>query len=104
MRTRVIGPTNPGLRGDREDRMKRQPTDAPPEHAASRRSALLQTLASRSQRLAWEGYRQTTEQLSRIGLTMPQAMVLMMLADYEGHAKMSDLARLALASAGTLTG
>ena len=84
--------------------MKRQPTGGPSEQAASRRSALLQTLANRSQRLSWEGYRQVSEQLGHIDLTMPQAMVLMMLNDYEGRAKMSELARLTQASPGTLTG
>lgn len=83
------------------------PTDVEttPEHPpAGGREELLAILAARSQMLALEGYRQLMDSMSRIGLTTPQASVLMMISRFAGRAKMSDLARHIQASAANLTG
>jgi DNA-binding MarR family transcriptional regulator len=76
------------------------PASPPP----ARREELLATLATRSQMLSLEGYRQLMDSMAQIGLTAPQASVLMLISRVAGRAKMSDLARQIQASAGNLTG
>src|SRR4051812_36406248 len=79
-------------------------SDSTSDRIASRRDDLLETLAARAQRLAMENYRQMMESMAQIGLTTPQASVLMMIHGFDGRGKMSDLVRLTQASAGNLTG
>jgi len=52
----------------------------------------------------WQGNKQGAVIMERIGLTMPQAVVMWTLGAYGGRATMSDLAHLTYQSAATVTG
>src|SRR5438270_14016622 len=70
----------------------------------SRRTGLLQVLSSTFRALMWQGNKQTTGFMERIGLTLPQAVIMWTLGASGGRATMSDLAQMTHQSAATLTG
>lgn len=74
------------------------------EQHSGKRGELLQSIAMTFRTLLWHGHKHMATDMEEIGLTLPQAVVLMALETYGGRAKMSDLARMAKGSGGTLTG
>src|SRR5690242_4663135 len=68
------------------------------------RGALLDALSSTFRALMWQGHKQTTGFMERIGLTVPQAAIMWRLGTSGGRATMSDLAQLTYQSAATVTG
>ena len=74
------------------------------EQGAGRRSDLLRALTATFRALMWQGNKQGAIIMERIGLTLPQAVVMWTLGAYGGRATMSDLAHLTYQSAATVTG
>lgn len=70
----------------------------------TRRAELLQMLSSTFRALMWQGHKQTTGFMERIGLTLPQAAVMWTLGVYGGITTMSDLAQMTHQSGATVTG
>lgn len=68
------------------------------------RATQLHELASIIRLLFWQGHRQGAETMERIGMTMPQAMVLFGLDASGGQRTMTELVHITQQSAGTLTG
>jgi DNA-binding MarR family transcriptional regulator len=52
----------------------------------------------------WQGNKQTTGFMERIGLTLPQAVVMWTLGAYKGTVTMSDIAQMTHQSGATATG
>src|SRR5438094_6507570 len=75
-----------------------------PEQGTGRRSELLQALTATFRALMWQGNKQGAAIMERIGLTLPQAVVMWTLGAYGGRATMSDLAHLTYQSGATVTG
>ena len=71
---------------------------------AAERTELLQKLSSTFRALMWQGNKQTSGFMERIGLTLPQAAVMWTLGSYGGAATMSDLAQMTHQSGATATG
>src|SRR5438105_1342860 len=84
--------------------MKTDEVVASSSRETSRRADLLQMLSSTFRALMWQGNKQTTGFMERIGLTLPQAVIMWTLGAYGGRATMSDLAQMTHQSAATLTG
>lgn len=70
----------------------------------STRVELLQMLSATFRALMWQGHKQTGGFMERIGLTLPQAVVMWTLGAYDGILTMSDLAQMAYQSGATATG
>jgi DNA-binding MarR family transcriptional regulator len=70
----------------------------------TRRAELLQMLSATFRALMWQGNKQTGDFMERIGLTLPQAVVMWTLGAYDGIATMSDLAQMTHQSGATATG
>ena len=84
--------------------MKADEVVAFPSTKTTRRADLLQILSSTFRALMWQGNKQTTGFMERIGLTLPQAVIMWTLGAYGGRATMSDLAQMTHQSGATLTG
>ena len=74
------------------------------EQGTGRRSELLHALTATFRALMWQGNKQGSAIMERIGLTLPQAVVMWTLGACPGRATMSDLAHLTYQSAATVTG
>jgi MarR family transcriptional regulator, organic hydroperoxide resistance regulator len=68
------------------------------------RSRLLEKMYTTIQVLSWENHRYASEVMEKLGLTLPQGIVLLTLDSFGGRAKMSDLIKVIQISGGTLTG
>src|SRR4051812_35838032 len=74
------------------------------EPDSGRRAELLGGLAATFRALMWQGNKQSTTIMERIGLTLPQAAIMWSLGAFDGRATMSEIARLTYQSAATVTG
>ena len=68
------------------------------------RAEHLHELANIIRLLFWQGHRQGADTMERLGMTMPQAMVLLGLETNGGQCTMSELVQATQQSPGTLTG
>ena len=68
------------------------------------RETNIHELATIIRALIWQGHKQSVVTMEALGLTLPQAIILLALDANGGRAIMSDLASLTQQSAGTLTG
>jgi MarR family transcriptional regulator, organic hydroperoxide resistance regulator len=68
------------------------------------RSRLLEKMYTTIQVLSWENHKHASEVMERLGLTLPQGIVLLTLDSFGGRAKMNDLIKVIQISGGTLTG
>src|SRR5262245_27151309 len=73
-------------------------------HETERRAELLQALTATFRALMWQGNKRGAAIMERIGLTLPQAVVMWTLGAYGGRVTMSDLANLTHQSSATVTG
>src|SRR4029453_10434239 len=74
------------------------------EQETGRRSELLQALTATFRALMWQGNKQGAVVMERIGLTLPQAVVVWTLGACGGRATMSEIAHLTYQSGATVTG
>ena|SRR5438094_1000165 len=79
-------------------------TELTEQGSAGRRSDLLQALTATFRALMWQGNKRGAVIMERIGLTLPQAVVMWSLGACGGRATMSELANLTYQSAATVTG
>src|SRR5438552_413085 len=84
--------------------MKTKELERPATQANGKRAALVGALAATFRTIMWQGHKQTADTMESIGLTLPQAGVLMHLNAIGGRATMSDIARMTYQSAATATG
>ena len=68
------------------------------------RETNIHELATIIRALIWQGHKQSVVTMEALGLTLPQAIILLALEANGGRAIMSDLASLTQQSAGTVTG
>jgi MarR family transcriptional regulator, organic hydroperoxide resistance regulator len=68
------------------------------------RETNIHELATIIRALIWQGHKQSVVTMEELGLTLPQAIILLALDANGGRSIMSDLASLTQQSAGTLTG
>src|SRR5437763_162495 len=84
--------------------MKPDEVKAFPGRETSRRAELLRMLSSTFRAMMWQGNKQTIGFMERIGLTLPQAVIMWTLGAYGGRTTMSDLAQMSHQSGATVTG
>ena len=74
------------------------------EQVNGRRAELLKALTDTFRALTWQGSKQGATLMERIGLTLPQAVVLWTIGAYGGRTTMSEIAQLTYQSGATVTG
>src|SRR6266487_4381091 len=84
--------------------METDEVELPPSRETPERADLLQMLSATFRALMWQGNKQTSGFMERIGLTLPQAVVMWTLGAYDGIDTMSDLAQMTHQSGATATG